>query len=140
MDQTVAMHYFQLSADRGNVLAQCVYGIHLYKGTGTNVDRERAPHYFQLSVEQGNHEAQCICKCFLLQHKRSRDPEGLCHFQKAADTDLVFAQTPNATNHQMLFESAHSFRPSISQPFAKAPSVALEIADPFPPSIEKFAR
>jgi hypothetical protein len=58
VDKVRAAHYFQLSADQGDLNAQFSLGAMLHTGDGILVDKVRAAYYFQLSADQGKSSAQ----------------------------------------------------------------------------------
>jgi TPR repeat protein len=56
--ESLAAHYFKLSADQGNADAQYSYGIAFAIGQGIGIDKSLAAHYYKLSAAQGNADAQ----------------------------------------------------------------------------------
>jgi TPR repeat protein len=58
MNKTLAAHYYKLSADQGDAIAQHNYGRCLDKGEGVEMNKSLAAHYYKLSADQGNSHAQ----------------------------------------------------------------------------------
>jgi TPR repeat protein len=60
MNQSLAAHYFKLSADQGEAKTQFEYGLILSCGEGISRDKSLAADYFKQSADQSFRAAQSL--------------------------------------------------------------------------------
>jgi hypothetical protein len=76
INESLAAHYFKLSADQGNPHGQLNYGSCLMRGHGIQMNKSLAAHYFKLSADQGNPLGQlnygvCLMRGYGVQMNKS---------------------------------------------------------------------
>lgn len=58
-----SIYYYQLSAEKGNVVAQSILGYNYHTGKKIEIDYQKAIYYYQLAAKQNNSVAQYNLGC-----------------------------------------------------------------------------